>query len=331
MKPRTFAMAAVLWFGILLDFAPCRSMTDAQAYPSRPITVVVPFPAGGPTDALARILSDRMRLTLGQPVVVENVPGAAGTIGVGRVARAAPDGYTLVVGIMSTHVLNAAIYTLQFDPVRDFQPISLIARTSVVIVARKTLPANDLGELIAWLKANPNKALQATAGTGSPQHIAGALFQRLTGTEFQFVPYRGAAPAVQDLMSGQIDIDIDSPVNTLAQIRAGAIRGYAVAAKRRLESAPEIPTTEEAGLPGFYYSDWFGLFAPHGLPTEITSRLNTVVAEALADPVMRQRVSELGLEVPPKEELTPGALATQQKADIEKWWPFIKSAGIKVE
>jgi tripartite-type tricarboxylate transporter receptor subunit TctC len=226
MSTRASLLAAVLWFGTILDFGSCgwRTAANAQVYPSRPITMVVPFAAGGPTDALTRILSERMRLSLGRPIMVENVAGAAGTIGVECVARASADGYTLVVGIMGTYVLNGAIYALAYDPVRDFQPICLIARTSIIVVARKSLPANNLGELIGYLKANPNKAAQATAGIGSPQHVAGALFQHLTGTEFQFIPYRGAAPAIQGLMSGQIDIDIDSPANTVPQIRAGIIR-----------------------------------------------------------------------------------------------------------
>jgi len=303
----------------------------AQVYPVRPITMVVPFAAGGPTDMIGRILAERMRVSLGQPIVVENVAGAGGSLGVGRVARAAPDGYTLVVGIQNTHALNGIVYTLAYDPVNDFEPIVLTARTSPVVVARKTMPAKDLNELIAWLKANPNKASQATAGVGSPQHISGLFFQSLTGTEFQFVPYRGAAPAMQDLMSGQVDIDIESPVVALPQIRAATIKGYAIAAKHRSAAAPEIPTVDEAGLPGFHVSNWFALFAPRGVPKDVAAKLNAAAVDALADPAVRQRIADIGQEIPPREEQTPEALAAVQKADIEKWRPIIKAAGIKAE
>jgi tripartite-type tricarboxylate transporter receptor subunit TctC len=303
----------------------------AQAYPARPITIVVPFPAGGPTDTIGRILAENMRASLGQPITIENMAGAGGSIAVGRVARAAPDGHTLVLGITSTHVMNGATYTLQYDVVKDFEPVALVARQSLIIVARKTLPANNLNELIAWLKANPNKALEATAGVGTPQHLTGVFFQNLTGTKSQFVPYRGAAPAMQDLLSGQVDFVIESPVIVLPQIRAGTIKAYAVTAKHRSASAPEIPTVDEAGLPGFYYSDWFALFAPRGVPSDIIGKLNAAAVNALADPIVRQRVTDLGLEIPPPEQQTTSALGAQQKADIEKWWPIIKTAGIRAE
>jgi tripartite-type tricarboxylate transporter receptor subunit TctC len=303
----------------------------AQVYPSHPITLVVPFPSGGPTDAVGRILAERMRVALGQPLVIENVASAGGNIGVGRVARALPDGYTLVIGNSGTHVVNGAMYTLQYDLVKDFEPISLTARETPIIVARKGMPARDLNELIGWLKANPNKALQATAGVGTPPHLAGILFQSVTNTRLLFVPYRGAAPAMQDLMAGQVDIDIDSPVTTLPQIRAGTIKAYAVAAKIRLAAAPDIPTVDEAGLPGFYVSSWFALFAPRGLPKDVTAKLNDAVVSALADPAVRHRIADLGLEIPPREEQTPEALGALQKADIERWWPIIKSAGIKAD
>jgi tripartite-type tricarboxylate transporter receptor subunit TctC len=322
--------------GFLLALAASASISAicpafAEVYPARPITIVVPFPAGGPTDMIGRILAERMRASLGQPMTVENVAGAGGSLGVGRVARAAPDGYTLVVGIQNTHVLNGVVYRLQYDPVKDFEPVALTARTSPVIVAKRTMPAKDLNEFIAWLKANPNKASQATAGVGSPQHISGLFFQSLTGTKFQFVPYRGAAPAMQDLMSGQVDMAIDSPVVALPQIRAGTIKGYAIAAKRRSVAAPEIPTVDEAGLPGFHVSNWFALFAPRGVPKDITAKLNAAVLDALADPAVRRRIADIGLEIPPREEQTPEALAAVQRADIEKWWPIIKAAGIKAE
>jgi tripartite-type tricarboxylate transporter receptor subunit TctC len=303
----------------------------AGDFPTRPITVIVPFPAGGPTDVIGRILAERMRVILGQALVVENVAGAGGSIGVGRAARALPDGYTLVIGNSGTHVVNGAMYTLSYDLVNDFKPVALIARETPIIVARKSMPARDLSELIAWLKANPNKASEATAGVGSPPHLAGIMFQKVTETQLQFVPYRGGAPAIQDLMAGQVDIDIDSPVTTLPQIRAGTIKAYAVTAKARLVASPEIPTVDEVGLHGFYLSNWFGIFAPSGLPNNVAAKLIEAVATALADPAVRQRIADLGLENSPSFEQTPEALGAVQKADIAKWWPIIKAAGIKAD
>jgi tripartite-type tricarboxylate transporter receptor subunit TctC len=305
--------------------------TVAQVYPARPITMLVPFPAGGPTDAVGRILGERMRASLGQPVTVENVAGAGGSIGIGRVARAAPDGYTIAIGIWSTHVANAAIYTLQYDVVKDFEPIALLASAPQLILARNAVPANDLIGLIAWLKANPDKASQGTAGVGSPPHIAGILFQHMTDTRFQFVHYRGSAPAVQDLVAGQIDIGNDSPITSLPQVRAGSIKAYAVTAKSRLASALDIPTVDEAGLPGFYFAVWFAFFAPKGTPKPIIDKLNVATVEALGAPGVRARFADLGLDLFPREQQTPAALGALQKADIDKWWPIIKAAGIKAE
>jgi tripartite-type tricarboxylate transporter receptor subunit TctC len=303
----------------------------AQAYPIRPITIVVPFPAGAATDAIARLLADQMRMSLGQPVVVENIGGAGGTIGVGRVARAAPDGYTLSIGHWSTHVVNGAIYHLQYDVLRDFDPIILLTSNRYLILARKTLPATNLKELIAWLKANPDKVNGGTAGVGTPQHIGELLFQELTGTRFPFVPYRGGAPLMQDLVAGQVDIDIDDPTNALPQIRAGAIKAYAVTAKARLTAAPEIPTVDEAGLPGFYYSRWHALWAPKGTPKEILARLNAAAMGALANANVRARLADMAQEEFPPEQQTPEALGKFQKAEIERWWPIIKAADIKAE
>src|SRR5262245_11897219 len=303
----------------------------AQVYPSRPITMVVPFPPGGPLDTVARITAESMRAILGQPVIIENVAGAAGTLGVGRVARAAGDGYTLCAGFVGTHVINGATYTLQYDVMKHFQPISLIASNSWLIVAKKSMAADDLKDLIAWLKANPDKATQGTIGAGSPHHIAGVLFQKQTGTIFQFVPYRGAAPAMQALVAGQIDMIIDSPTIVMPQVRAGNIKGYAVAAESRLSTAPDIPSVDEAGLPGFYVSSWSGVWAPKGTPTEVIAKLSTAIANGLADAAVRSRFADIGMQVFPREQQTPEALRAHQKAEIAKWWPIIKAAGIKVE
>ena len=303
----------------------------AQGFPSRPITIIVPFAAGGPTDVIARTLAQHMRISLGQSVVVENVAGANGNIGVGRVARAAPDGYTIGIGHWSTHVVNGAVYPLPYDLIKDFEPLSLIAINSYLIVAKNAVPANDLKGFIAWLKANPDKALEGTAGAGSPQHVSGVFFQSATGTRFQFVPYRGAAPALQALMGGEIDMIIDDPTSSLPQVRAGRIKAFAVTSKTRLAAAPDIPTVDEAGLPGFYFSRWHGLWAAKATPKEVVAKLNAAIVAALADPQVRAKLSDLGQEIFPREQQTPEALATLQKADIEKWWPIIKAAGIKAE
>ena len=311
-----------------LEFA---APATAQVYPSRPITIIVPFSAGGPGDTITRILADRMRMSLGQPVIIDNVGGAAGRIGTGRVARAAPDGYTLGQGSAGTHMANGALYTLNYDVLNDFEPVSLLAATPQLIVGRKTMPANDLKELIAWLKANPDKASQGTSGVGGYSHIAGVLFQKQTGTRFQFVFYRGGAQTMQDLMAGQIDLMIDQSSNALAQVRNGTIKAYAVAAKSRLAEAPDVPTVDEAGLPGFHFSHWYAFFSPKGTPKPIIAKLNAAAAETLADPVVHSRLAGLGLEIFPRERQTPEALAVFHKAEIEKWWPIIKESGITPE
>jgi tripartite-type tricarboxylate transporter receptor subunit TctC len=302
-----------------------------QLYPSRPITMIVPFAAGGPTDTIARILAEHMRVSLGQPVILENVTGAAGSIGAGRVARAAGDGYTLVIGVWGTHVLNGAIYPLSYDLLKDFEPISLVASNPMVIVAKKVMPAKDLMELIAWLKANPDKASAGTTGTGGASHVAAILFQKETGTRFQFVPYRGLAPAMQDLVAGQIDMMIDNPATSLPQVRAGTIKAYATTAKARLAAAPDIPTADEAGLPGFIVSQWTALWAPKGTPKDIIAKLNEAAVESLADKNVLARLADLGQAIPMRDQQTPESLGAYQKAEIEKWWPIIKAANIKAE
>lgn len=304
---------------------------QAQTYPSKPITMIVPFVAGGPLDVIGRILGDRMRTSLGQPIVIENVGGAAATIGVGRAARAPGDGYTLSIGNWATHVVNGAIYQLNYDPLNDFEPIALYSVTPQLIVARKDFPADDLKGLIAWLKANPNKASQATSGVGSAGHVAGVQFQRLTGATFQFIPYRGLAPAMQGLLSGQVDLLIDVPSNSLPHLRAGSIKAFAVLNKERMSAAPEIPTVDEAGLPDLHAPVWYALWAPKGTPEEAIAKLNAAVVEALADPSVRERFTKMGQEIVPREQQAPEVLGALHKAEVEKWWPIIRAAGIKVQ
>jgi tripartite-type tricarboxylate transporter receptor subunit TctC len=302
----------------------------AQTYPTRPVTMIVPYPAGGPTDTLARILSEHMRISLGQSVIIENVSGAGGSIGVGRAARSAPDGYTVSIGHWQTHVLNGASYKLQYDVVKDFEPVSLLADTPQWIVARKSLPAKDLKELIDWLKKSPGKATAGTVGVGGPE-ITGIYFQNMTGTSFTFVPYRGGAPLNQDLLGGQIDFGFGQAASTFVHVRNGDLKAYAVMAKTRWSAAPEIPTIDEAGVSGLYASFWHGLWMPKGTPQDVITKLNSAVQAALADATVRQRFADQGQDIPPREQQTPEALAAQQKAEIEKWWPIMKAANIKGE
>jgi tripartite-type tricarboxylate transporter receptor subunit TctC len=303
----------------------------AQTYPMRPITMVVTFPAGAAIDTAGRIVAERMRASLGQPVIIENIAGANGSIGVGRVARAAPDGYTVVIGLWNTHVANGALYPLRYDPLTDFEPISPLLNASYLIVARKTLPANDLEGFIAWLKAMSGMATEGTSGVGSAQHVGGVLFQKLTGTRFQFVPYRGGEQAMQDLVAGRIDWLLVVATTALPQLRSGNIKAYAATAGSRLSVAPDIPTVDEAGLPGFYLSNWSGIWAPKNTDRTLITKLNAAVVEALDDPEVQRRMADLGQEIFPREQQTPEALATLQKAEIAKWWPIIKGANIRGE
>jgi tripartite-type tricarboxylate transporter receptor subunit TctC len=330
LPPASVASSPVRCAAIVAVLVPIGSAAT-QIYPTRPITIVVPFTAGGPSDTLTRIVVERMRTSLGQPIIIDNVGGAAGRIGTGRVARAAPDGYTLGHGSFSTHVVNPGVYALDYDVLKDFEPVSLLAHTPQMIVARKTMPANDLPELITWLKANPNKGSQGTTGVGATSHLAGMFFQKRTGTRFQFVPYRGAAPMMADLMAGNIDLMIDQSSNALPQIRSGAIKAYALAARSRLSAAPEIPTVDEAGLPGFHIFNWYGFWAPKATPEYIVAKLNAATMEALADPTVRRRLTDLGVEIFPQEQWTPEALGAYQRSEIEKWWPIIKAAAVKAE
>ena len=303
----------------------------AQAYPTKPITIVVPFAAGGPTDTIARLLAERLRVSLGQTVIVESATGAGGTIGVGRAARAAPDGYTISLGQNGSHVVTGATYTsLPYDLLNDFEPLSLLCIAPFVVVAKKTVPANDLKEFIAWLQANPDRTV-GTAGQGSISHVCGLIFQNVTGSRLQFVPYRGTAPAMQDLVAGQIDMMISDPVTSMPQVRGGNIKIFGVAADTRLPSAPDVPTVDEAGLPGYHVALWHGLWMPKGTPKPIMTTLSAAVMGALADPAVRGKLADLGQDIYPRERQTPEALGALQKAEIAKWWPIIKAGNIKVE
>jgi tripartite-type tricarboxylate transporter receptor subunit TctC len=302
----------------------------AQAYPTRPITIIVPFAPGGATDVMARMMAEPLRAILGQPVI-ENVSGAAGSIGVGRAVRAPADGYTLHIGSISSHVLAGAVYTLRFDLLKDLQPIAALVSEPILIVGRKDMPAHNLKDLIAWLKANPDKASQGHAGVGGVGHVTGVFFLRETNTRFQFVPYRGGGPALQDLLAGHTDLEMEPVSNFLEQVRGGNLKPYAIAGRARISVAPDIPTVDQAGLPDFHRLQWIGLWMPKGAPSEVIRKVNTAVQTVLAEPSLRARVSQLGQEVFPREQQTPDGLAAFQRSEIEKWWPIVKAAGIKAE
>lgn len=321
-------VAAVLATVLALASAPAAL---AQAYPARPISMIVPFPAGGATDTLARFLAEQIRPILGQPIVIENVGGAAGSLGVGRAVRAAPDGYTLSIGTSTTHMLTGGLYALPFDLLNDLEPVILIGSEPLLIVGKKSLPANDLKGLIAYLKANPDKASVGIAGVGAAGHLAGISFRKETGTKFQFVPYRGNAPAMQDLLAEQIDFMIEPSSNFRSQLGTGSVKPFAFTGRTRLPFAPDIPTADEAALPGFFASLWYGLWVPKGTPKDIVAKLNTTMTQVLADPKVKQRFDELGIQISPLQQQSPDDLRTFQKQEADRWWPIIKAADIKAE
>jgi tripartite-type tricarboxylate transporter receptor subunit TctC len=302
-----------------------------QSFPSRPITMIVPFPPGGPSDVLARIMSEGMRVSLGQPVIIENVSGAAGSIGVGRVARAEADGYTAILGNLGTHVFNGATYNLSYNVLADFEPVALLPANYQVIVGSNAIPAKDLQELVAWVRANSDKVTAGTAGPGSPSDLSARYFQKTIGAQFQLVPYRGTPQAMQDLVAGRIDLLFDQVSSALPLVRSGSIKAFAITAGTKLATAPDIPSVDEAGLPGFYTQQWFGLWVPKGTMRSIVNKLSSAVMETLADPAVRSRLSDLGSVIPPRDQQNPEALAALQKAEIDKWWPIIKAAGVKAE
>src|SRR3979411_637732 len=303
----------------------------ADNFPSHPITVIVPFSAGGPSDAMMRILAERMKLTLGETVLIENVTGAGGSLGVGRTVRSPPDGYTIGFGHLGTNVANGAIYKLGYDLVTDLEPVVLLPSNPMIIVSKNAVPAKSLKELLAWMKAKPTPTTAGTAGAGSGSHIAGLYFENVTGIKLQYVPYRGTAPAMNDLVAGQIDVMIDQTSNSISQVRAGTIRAYAITDDKRVDSASDIPTTDEAGLSGFHMTLWSGLWVPKDTPKHIVAKLNAAAVDALNDPAVRMQLENLGLQMPPKDQLSPEALGTWQKAEITKWWPMIKAANVKVD
>ena len=301
---------------------------SADTYPSKPVTIVVPFAPGGATDVLPRLFAERLQAELGQPVVIENVGGAGGTIGMQRVARAAPDGYTIDIGQWDTHV-GSIIYNLNYDLQTDFEPIGLISINPQLLVAKKNLEANRLNELVPWMKAHPGDAKFVNQNAAAA--ISGLLLQQLTNTKLTLIPYRGAGPAMTDLVSGQVDLLVAQGAVTLPQIRGNSIKAIANLSPQRSASMPDIPTSDETGVPGLYMSGWFGFYAPKGTPKDVIGTLNSAMSKVLADPAVKARFAELGLDVASPEQQKPEGLAAFQKAEIAKCWPIIKSAGIKPE
>jgi tripartite-type tricarboxylate transporter receptor subunit TctC len=303
----------------------------AQTYPVRPITMIVPYPPGGPTDTLGRLLAERMRTTLGQPVIVENVGGAGGTIGATRAVRAAPDGYTINFSNVASHVFSNVVYKLPFDIHAELEPIALLTISPVWIIARNSLPAKDVKELVAWLKANPDKATWGIVGPGSPAHLCGVYFEKNTGTRVQFVPYRGAGPIIQDLVSGQIDLTCIEASASRPAVQGGKVKAYALLAQSRWAASPDTPTIDEAGVPGLYLPFWHGMWAPKGTPADVIGRLNGALVEALADPAVSKRFTDLGVAIAPREQQNPDGLRSHHKAELDKWRPIIEAANIKPE
>ncbi len=304
-------------------------LAAAQTYPSRPVTVIVPFAPGALNDIVARLLSNGMSASLGQPVVVENVAGADGTIATSRVVRATPDGYTLIVGNWNTQVANRLIYSLPYDMVKDFEPVMLLPSAPMVLIVKKTIPANNLQEFIAWLKANPDKASMGTAGVGSPPHMLALLFRQQTNTRFSMIPYRGAGPAMLDVVGGQIDATFITVAPALPQIASGHVKVFGLTAEKRMAAAPNIPTMAEAGLPAFYFSYWSGLFAPRGTPKAAIAAIGAAAVAAMRDPATRKKLDVQAFVVPASDQQTPAALESLQQAEIAKWSPIIKQANIK--
>jgi len=329
MRSTSGAMASLAAL-LLLQTATVVCTANAETYPARTVTMIVPYPAGGPSDTLARVITERMKTALGQSIIIENVTGAGGSIGTGRVARAAPDGYTLSLGHVQTHVINAATQNLSYDVVKDFEPVGLIADTPQWLIGRKTLPPGDVKGLIAWLKQT-DKATSGAVGVGGPTDLAAAYFQKATGTKFQLVPYRGGAPLIQDLLSGQIDFTFGQAANYLGHARSGQLKPFAVLSAKRWWAAPDVPTMDEAGVPGLHASFWHGLWVPKGTPKEIVAKLNAALSETLRDEAVKKRMADIGQEIWPVAQRTPEALAAQQKTEIERWWPIIKAAGIKTQ
>lgn len=307
------------------------SSAIAQTYPSKPITIVVPFSAGGPTDTLARLMGERMRKPLGQAVLIDNTLGAGGSIGVGKVVRAPPDGYMVSIGHWGTHVVNGVYYPLTYNVLTDFEPVAMVATNPQLIISKIAVPAKNLKDLVAWIKANEGKALMGTGGIGGASHMAAIYFGNSIGTKFNYVPYKGGAPALQALLGGEIDLYVTQISNVAGQIKAGKVRAYAVMAPSRQAAAPEVPTVDEAGLPGLHTAIWHGYWLPKGTPRPIVMRLNAAIVETLADPAVRARFAELGQEIPPRDQQTPEVLFAHHKAEIDKWFPIIKAAGLKAE
>ena len=323
---------AVLLHRVAVAFAAAASLSAAaQGYPNRPITLVVPFAAGGPTDTIGRIIGERVGKTLGQTVVVENVAGAGGTIAVQKVVRSAPDGYTFFIGHNGPMVIAPAMQSVHFDVMTDLEPVAMVASNPQIILSHPSIPAKNLKELIAYCKANGDKVSAGTGGPGTPAHISVVYFANAIGAPVQPIHYKGSGPAMQDLIAGHIQLGFEQAINAIPHIRSGRARPYAVTAKERLASAPDIPTVDEAGLPNFYMAIWHGFWVPKGTPREVTAKLNAAIREALADPGVRKRLEDLGQEIPAADQQTPEALRAFHKAEVDKWWPVIKSAGIKAD